>query len=270
MKKVYAVYFSPTGTSKKICEAVANTIAQKLNLEFKARSFTLPEERKEPLVFGEEDIVVFGMPVYAGRVPSLMLKYLATLEGNGALGIPVVLYGNRNYDDALIELRDIMENAHFHTVAGGAFIGEHSFSKILGAGRPDKEDLAKAEVFARKVAEEIENRTYTTPIAVKGNEPYRPYYVPKMPDGSNRNIIKVFPKVDAEKCTKCGICVKVCPLGSINPEDVSTYTGKCIKCCACQKACPSDARYFDDEVYLYHKTNLEETFTRRAEPEVFC
>ena len=90
-----------------------------------------------------------------------------------------------------------------------------------------------------------------------------------MKDGSNKNIIKVFPKVDKDKCINCLHCVKICPLGSINAEDVATYTGICIKCGACVKGCPKGARYYDDPVYEYHKTNLEENFMRRAEPEMF-
>lgn len=87
--------------------------------------------------FRQAILSVFGTPVIAGRVPNVLLKYLADIRGNGALGVPVVLYGNRNYDDALIELRDIMEAGGIRTIAAGAFIGEHSFSKVLGAGRPD-------------------------------------------------------------------------------------------------------------------------------------
>lgn len=240
-----------------------------MNLPCEVRSFTLPAGRKEPLTFAADELVFLGTPVYAGRVPNVLLKYIKTMIGNGALGVPVVLYGNRNYDDALIELRDLMETAGIHTIAGAAFIGEHSFSTILAAGRPDEKDVAEAKDFAGKVAAKLSGELNEGPVAVKGNEPYRPYYVPKMKDGSNKNIIKVFPKVDKDKCIKCGHCVKICPLGSINPEDVATYTGICIKCGACVKGCPKGARYYDDPVYEYHKTNLEENFMRRAEPELF-
>ena len=183
------------------------------------------------------------------------------------MGVPIVVYGNRNYDDALIELRDIMEKAHIHTVAGGAFIGEHSFSRTLGQGRPDSQDLNKARSFAQVVASTISNDRYRTPVPVKGNVPYRPYMVPQKADGSHKTITKVFPKV-SDACTNCGVCVSVCPLGSIAP-DCHTYTTFCVKCCACVKACPVGARYYDDETYLFHKKQLEETYARRAEPETF-
>ena len=267
--KVVASYFSATGTTKTVVEAMANTVAETIGVPCEVRSFTLPAGRKEPLTFVAGELVFLGTPVYAGRVPNVLLKYIKTMTGAGALGVPVVVYGNRNYDDALIELRDLMETAGIHTIAGAAFIGEHSFSKILAAGRPDEKDVAKAKKFAGEVAAKLTGDMKAEPIAVKGNEPYRPYYVPKMKDGSNKNIIKVFPKVDKDKCINCLHCVKICPLGSINAEDVATYTGICIKCGACVKGCPKGARYYDDPVYEYHKTNLEENFMRRAEPEMF-
>ena len=127
--RIITAYFSPTNTTKTVCETIAQELSRTLGIPHESRSFTLPGERTEPLVFPEGSLVILGMPVYAGRVPNFMLKYLAQTEGNGSMGIPIVVYGNRNYDDALIELRDIMEKAHIHTVAGGAFIGEHSFSR---------------------------------------------------------------------------------------------------------------------------------------------
>ena len=264
---VEAVYFSPTRTTEKIVGTIAQALADKLQVNLQKRSFTLPGERKEALTFQKDHLVVLGVPVYAGRVPNILLKYLRQLEGNGALGIPVVVYGNRNYDDALIELRDLMENGHLHTIAAAAFIGEHSFSRILGAGRPDAEDLAKAQHFAWNAANNIQDE-HMEPIAVQGYEPYRPYYIPKAPDGQHKVISKVLPKVN-EKCVKCGTCAAVCPMGSISPEDFSSYTGICIKCGACIKLCPQGARYYDDPTYLYHKENLEKEYTRRAEPELF-
>ena len=140
INKVWAVYFSATGTTEKIVTKIAKTVAQKLGIEYGTRDFTLPVSRAENLKFNANDLVIFGTPVYAGRVPNLMLKYLATIEGNDAIGVPVVLYGNRNYDDALIELRDILEKGKIHTIAA-AFIGEHSFSYTLAKDVPDADDM---------------------------------------------------------------------------------------------------------------------------------
>ncbi len=57
-------------------------------------------------------------------MPNLLLPYIRDkVKGNGALAVPVSLFGNRNFDDGLIELRNVLEADGFHTVAGGAFVG---------------------------------------------------------------------------------------------------------------------------------------------------
>ena len=111
---------------------------------------TPPAARREVYRFTPDDLVVFGVPVIAGRVPNVLLKFLDTLQGGGALAVPVVLYGNRNFDDALIELRNILQDRGFYAIGAAAFIGEHSFSRILAAGRPDSSDTRAVPGFCPK------------------------------------------------------------------------------------------------------------------------
>lgn len=273
MKTVRAVYFSATGTTRHVVCAIAEKLSEKLGLPCVQVDFTLPAARTEPLVFGSGDIVVLGTPVYAGRVPNVLLKYLQTMRGVGAVGVPVTVFGNRNYDDALIELRDLMENAGIRTIAAAAFVGEHAFSRVLGACRPDAEDLAVAEGFALSVAEKIngisKNGLSESPVFVEGTPfPYRGYYQPRDRHGAAINILKVKSLVN-EKCTDCKRCAALCPMGSISRENVREYTGICIKCGACIKGCPENARYYEDAGYLYHQHELEELYARRAEVALF-
>lgn len=272
IKKVWGMYFTGTGTTEKVVTHIGRKIAEKLGIEYEDYDFTLPKVRKVEKSFTEEDLVVFGTPVIAGRVPNLLLKYLDTLKGNGALAVPVVLYGNRNFDDALIELRNILKDKGMKPIAGGAFIGEHSFSKILGAGRPDAKDMEIASIFAENIFEKVTGKDFDPEklIEVKGETPIRFYYQPRDSKGNSIDIRKVKPKTNMELCNKCGLCASICPLGSINPEDPSDVFGICMKCCACVKKCPNGAKYYDDENYLYHQHELEAQYaSTRREPELF-
>ena len=145
------------------------------------------------------------------------------IKGNGTLGVPVVLYGNRNYDDALMELRNTLEAGGFHTVAGGAFSCQHAFSLTQAAGRPDRSDLTIASGFADQIFRKVEALTSLeslSPVAVKGNDPVGPYYTPRDRHGNPINILPVKPKT-TDACTQCGLCARECPLGAIDPEDAS-------------------------------------------------
>lgn len=270
-KAIKTFYFSATGTTKKIAQAVAGELARRFGGQSVVHvDFTLPEGRKEPASFSGQDIVVAGIPVYAGRVPNVLLKYLNTIQGNGALAVALVVYGNRHFDDALVEWRDILSSRGFQVVAGGAFIGEHAFSRTLGQNRPDAQDIARAADFSGRVYAKLKASPddFKT-ICVPGNRPYQPYYRPKDKDGNPVAFHKVIPQTSAD-CISCGLCASLCPMGSIDVEDESTITGICIKCCACVKNCPVEAKNFDDEIFLRHKQELELAFTSpRREPEFF-
>ena len=278
LKSVSAVFFSPTGSTRRAVLEISELIAIKSGIPVREIDFTLPEARKKARKFEAGDLVIFGTPVYAGRIPNKILPAVQTLfEGNGALAVPVVTFGNRSFDNALIELRIELEEHGFHTIAGAAFVAEHVFSNKLAAGRPDEKDLQIICGFAEAVAEKIKGfkegpldgmAEIPAPISVKGIEPVPAYYRPLQEDGSPANFLKAKPKT-SDSCNDCGICVRVCPMGSISPEDFRTVTGVCIKCQACVKSCPAGAKYFDDPVMLSHTRMLEQHYERRAENEVF-
>ena len=218
--------------------------------------------------------MVLGVPVYAGRVPNLLLPYVRDrIPGGGALAVPVVLYGNRNFDDGLMELRNVARDNGFHPIAAGAFVGEHSFSTVLGAGRHDADDMALVQELADKTADKVKALTEAPAqaVEVEGCDPIRPYYTPRDRYGEPiKDFLKAKPKTDPDKCVKCGLCARLCPMGSIDPNDVSNVVGKCIKCCACVKKCPKGAKYFDHEGYLYHQHELEDQYAgRRAPSKIF-
>ncbi len=285
---IRAVYFSGTGTTAKLTSAIADRLAEELAAQPEAGEdysraedidFTPPQARRTKYKFLENDLVVFGMPVIAGRVPNVLLKFLNTLQGGGALTVPIVLYGNRDFDDALIELRDILQERGFHVIGAAAFIGEHSFSRILAAGRPDSSDMELSSDFARRLAGKIhrhgaEKLRMAAPVPVGGDRPLRPYYKPQDRDGNSIDILKVKPRLNAELCSGCGTCIDACPMGSITrqnlPQHIAPITGICIKCCACVKKCPAGAWYFDDPGFLYHKQELEKMHAGfRREPAIY-
>lgn len=271
IKTVTALFFSPTYTTKKCVVAIAKGVAEGLAAEYRECNITTPLMRRQTPEYGPGDLVVFGVPVYIGRVPNLFRDYFASIKGNGAIGVPVVVYGNRAYDDALIELRDIMQGNGFQCIAAGAFIGEHSFSYTLGGGRPDAADLQKATAFGEEIARRLlAGAEPPHQLQVPGNPYPYTFFDARSGKGKSIDLRKVKPETDPEKCTNCGYCAMLCPMGAIDPDNCSEIPGKCIRCCACVKLCRPKAKYFADETYLEHKAILEEKFTEPwREPEIF-
>ena len=243
--------------------------------EVRAVDFTLPCARTETFVFDRNTLVVFGTPTYAGRVPNKVLPMIRELfRGNGAQTVAVVTFGNRNFDSSLTELTQELSGLGFVPVAGAAVACRHVFSKKIAPGRPDAEDLAKVDRFAEQVKTKLDDASAagmdTAEIAsIAGREEVGPYYTPLGRDGLPAKFLKAKVQTNLIKCDDCGICARVCPLGSIDVMETSRVPGICIKCHACVVNCPQGAKYFGDPAFLSHVTYLEEHYQRRAEPEFF-
>ena len=269
IKKVYALYFSPAGTTRKLTDTLAAALAASFEVELETVNITSPAAREETHAFAAGELVVCGSPTYAGKLPNKLLPYWkGSLQGNGALAVALVTFGNRAFDNSLAELCACLEADGFHTVGAGAFACRHVFSDVLAAGRPDQDDFAELAKLGAAVATRIAKANeYPAPPEVPGDAD-APYYIPKGADGEPKNFLKAKPKT-SDECIQCGVCVAVCPMGSIDPQDVSSVPGLCIKCHACVRECPMGAKYFDDEAFLSHKAMLEQNFQRRAEAKWF-
>ena len=242
VERVCAAYFSPCGNVRTVAETVGKAAADVLGLPFESIGFTLPGARTGDIAFGPEDLVVLAAPVYAGRVPNKLMPFIRDhIHGNGALCGAVVCFGNRAFDDALAELFMLARDNGFTVLGATAVATEHSFAPSLGTGRPDEKDLAALRGFGEALRA----------------------------DGAPAKFLKAVPKTDMAKCTHCGTCAKVCPMGSVDPADPSVTTGVCIKCQACIKLCPAGTRYFDDGDFLSHREMLMANYARWAESAFF-
>ena len=270
IEKIWAVSYSATGNTDRVVRTIAQALAEKLGLPWEALSFTRPAERGKDYSFTELDLVVIGTPTYAGKMPNKLLPDFQTrFHGNGALAVAVVTFGNRAYDNSLAELCAVLEACGFHTVAAGAFVGRHAFTDELAYGRPGWSDEFEMKNFAKRISDKVKTLTdIPAPVQVPG-DPAAPYYVPKGTDGQPAKFLKAKPKTNLSKCCSCGACARVCPMGAIDPADVSSVPGTCIKCQACVRKCTKRAKYFDDEAFLSHVKMLEQNFQEPCENEVF-
>ena len=257
------IYFSPTKTTKKVIEAIAQGILVNL---VERLDLTPPESRTRSLEIIHDELAIIGAPVYSGRIPPEAKYRLQRIKANDIPAVIVVTYGNREYEDALLELKNIAAEAGFRPVAGGAFIGEHSFNNDttpIAQGRPDKKDLGKAIDFGKAIRKKIHKiRVFDeiSPLQVPGNFPYKERF----------NPIKMSPVTQETLCTKCQECEKVCPTAAISVGDkVITDHKACILCCACIKSCPTKARIWEEPWIEQIAEWLSTNYDRRKEPETY-
>lgn len=268
-KKVWALYFSPVGTTEKTVVTIAQALADNFVLPLGKIDFTQYAARGHTYVFDEGDLVVVGSPTYAGKIPNKIMPDLKkALQGNGAVAVAVATYGNRDCEHILPEMCAILEEDGFHAVAAGAFVCQHSIASALAQGRPEESDLEEMRDFAGKIADKVKRGDLSTVRGLPGAAD-GPYYVPLDEKGEPAKFLKIKPKTDTEKCDRCGVCVEICPMAAIRLEDPSDVSGTCIKCHACVCRCPQKAKYFDDPAFASHVRHIVNTYGARKESRVF-
>lgn len=250
-----SIFFSPRGTTKKTARAILGNGGG-----VEERDLIGSPLSEEWLVPAGEAVMV-SMPVYAGRIPGICAAMLKEhLKGNGNPAIAVVVYGNREFDDALTELQDLLEECGFCVIGAGAFVAQHSIFTKTAARRPDENDRQLMAEFGAKCQEKI--FTFAPqghkPIQVRGSHDYRKAKgVPFKPD-CNKN------------CIKCGACANSCPTHAIPLETPwLTNTDTCISCGACIYLCPTQARDYRGAAFEVAAKGFEVMCAKRKEPEVF-
>lgn len=257
------VCFSPTGTTRAIVQGIAGGInAGRVQVV----DLTLPDARRHRLHASPNDLVIVGVPVYMGRVPAVLSEWLCSMEARSTPAVCVVVYGNRAFDDALLELRDILKSRGCIPIAGAAFIGEHSFSSPgtpTAEGRPDASDISLAGDFGRKVLEKL--------LSISGVDEVPELDVPgDYPYGGVTDLWSVDFIQISDECTECGICAAGCPVGAIDSENLrSIDRERCFTCCACIKNCPEGARTMKAGPVRDAALRLHELYREPKEPAFF-
>lgn len=241
------IFFSPTKTSMKTAMAISLGIAE----QFVAEDITF--QSLQNATFAADDLLCVAVPVYGGGVAPVALKRLDAIRGNNTPVVVVVVYGNRNFERAAMQMSDFLSERGFITIAAAAFVGEHSYSTEqhpIAVGRPLVEDTNDARRFGQLVKEKlavgiapVDVATLQCPDSGEANVKAFVEFVKGYQAEQAAKPVKLLPITDENKCVMCGVCVDVCPMEAINREDVSQVDpALCIKCCACVKECPKEAK----------------------------
>lgn len=274
VRSVTCVCFSPTGSTKTLAETVARRISGEAATMI---DLTLRSQRSEHSLTFHKEIVILATPVYYGRVPEEAVSCFSSLNGEQTPVVLLVVYGNRAYEDALIELRDIAATRNFIPVAAGAFLAEHSYSSSkspIAQGRPDDCDLRIASEFGAAIRGKLLRSNFMEDMGtlkVPGQVPYvEPQNLLLIKNLRATTPLSFTPETDMTECTLCGLCAEICPTGAISADDVAkTDKLNCLICFACVKRCPVGARQMKIPQFHAAIQELSTACQERKEPEVY-
>lgn len=258
MESLQKIVFSPTGGTQRVVNKLAEGIAN-------TSSVVGEIDLADPFIDDSNieveggSLAIIATPCFGGRVPVVAMERLSRIKGNGAQAVVVVVYGNRAFDDALLELEHGAEDAGFEVIACIAAIAEHSIMHQFATGRPDAEDDRVLLGFAKAIRERLEGiepSKFTLP-EVPGNEPY-------IKAGS----VPLVPKITG-RCTSCGECAKRCPVTAINTIDYGADKQLCISCMRCIQVCPQQARSVSKMMVKAASLAIKKAASNRKEYELF-
>lgn len=202
----------------------------------------------------KEELCIIGVPSYGGRIPNIVVERFKHIQAHQTPIILVVTYGNRNYDDAIVELKDMVEEQGFQPIAAMAIVCEHSIVNHFAKGRPNQKDYEELVCFSKKIKQNLNNHLSQVP----GKRPYKPYHV-----------VPIQMEVTSQ-CNGCGLCARKCPKQAIdikNPHIVDEK--KCLSCMRCVSICPRHARKCSQEKLEALKEKLEPVCSIDKKNELF-
>ena len=250
--KYTKIIFSPTGGTKKAADLLTKNWkdAGTIDLSDTADDYT-------KYSFDPEDVALIAMPSFGGLAPQTALDRLSMLKGNSARCVLVCVYGNRTYEDTLVQMQDAAEKSGFQVIAAVAAVAEHSIMRQFAAGRPDAEDSRELSEYADKIMKKLESGNISAP-ALPGNRPYK--------KGGSLGMV---PKAGSD-CTECGLCAKQCPTAAIDLRSPkSADKTKCISCMRCVAVCPQKTRHLNGAMLAAASLALKKACSGRKANELF-
>jgi len=229
-------YFSATGNSKWVADQLADGTGDKaVSITEIMKRGALPP----PVESGETLVLVF--PVFAFAPPRFVIDFVRKLKvADGAFVCAVCTMGGAaggtfRYLEKFIRLDScyaLKMPSNYILMSGREADGE------IGA------KIAKAKAALPAICESVSAKK----AEMKARNGYPAFLMTAVvaPLFNKFASDKAFHSTD--RCTGCGLCTELCPLGNIAIEDGRPrWHGNCMQCMACIQNCPAAAIEYGDK-----------------------
>lgn len=250
------IYFSGTGITQKYAEYMKNEL-ENIGHGVSTINILIDKEKTRSFRVENYDALIFGFPIYGGRLPIPVEKWIETLTVTSKKCSMYFTYGARANENGNQVAYFLLNEAGFTVVLSAEFIGAHSYNVaegwLLADDRPNEEDFKVAKEFVNSSIERFTKEKIDFKVDMRGFKYKKRDYIKR---GGPFAIF--LPYRDSE-CSMCLLCEENCPTNAFNAESGQASDIKCISCMYCLKNCP------DQAIKVGNATELYKSFKKRCD-----
>lgn len=236
------IYFSGTGNTQWVAKCLQEALANRGEQVMLNSVEALPEAALNA------DHLLLGYPIYGSKAPRIMEAFLHNLppaqSGQKVSVFTTVAYAS---GDGPVFYKTHLENKGYTFVYSDEFKLSNNFyipefPRVFPVGDADK--IKHRNTKAKKRSETFVEALIASKKRLKGN-----HLVGRSFGNTQRKHIDAYISklsnmfyADGDRCTACGLCVKLCPADNIALKDGTIHFGsQCMACMRCYHFCPTEA-----------------------------
>lgn len=238
MYKSVIFFFSGTGNTWWVADRIKKQLDAK-NINADTVSIDTVDAKKANWWIKTADLVFFGWPVYFSDAPQPMKQFIGNLlpveKGKHihTFCTQAVFSGDGAWAcHKLFEKKGLIVDSTRHFIMP-------SNKKIYSGEAGEAKAAGIMDACGKQIERYVEDLLIGSSKVV-GKHSYALGALQRASFGLFDKRYKR-PGVDRAKCTRCGLCFKLCPSGNISMSDYPEFADKCSHCMRCYALCPAGA-----------------------------
>ncbi len=266
--KVTLIYFSQTGNTRKVTEAMAEVFREQGHF-----TRTVSLKKADPQEVNTSDLLGVGSPCFSSQAPTPVKEYLSSLPRLAGQRAFVFATCGGAPGRVLYDLTSRLQHKGAEVIGGFLTRGEvhHPAPCLTGRfrNRPNGVDLLSARLFAVEVSKQVSAGNkgilrVSHPNTIKPGGRFYNLVAQLSTDPFKRSSLPE-PKLEPGRCNQCQWCVYECPMGNIMLQPNPVIGEHCIRCYRCLTGCPQKAftiKWGLDnlKVWMFYNTAFERWF----------